>query len=35
LGKLDYPQDLLDVLLVVEAEDHLTRQALVREDLPG
>jgi cellulose synthase/poly-beta-1,6-N-acetylglucosamine synthase-like glycosyltransferase len=35
LGKLDYPQDLLDVLLVVEAEDHLTRQALEREDLPG
>jgi cellulose synthase/poly-beta-1,6-N-acetylglucosamine synthase-like glycosyltransferase len=35
LGKLDYPQELLDVLLVVEAEDHLTRQALERADLPG
>ena len=35
LGKLDYPQELLDVLLVVEAEDHLTRAALERADLPG
>lgn len=35
LGKLDYPQELLDVLLVVEADDQLTRQALERADLPG
>jgi cellulose synthase/poly-beta-1,6-N-acetylglucosamine synthase-like glycosyltransferase len=35
LGKLDYPKELLDVLLVVEAEDHLTRQALEHADLPG
>lgn len=35
LGKLDYPQELLDVLLVVEADDHLTRAALDRADLPG
>ena len=35
LGKLDYPQELLDVLLVVEAEDSLTRAALERADLPG
>lgn len=34
LGKLDYPQHLLDVLLVVEAEDHQTRAALDRADLP-
>ena len=35
LGKLDYPQELLDVLLVVEAEDNLTREALATADLPG
>lgn len=35
LGKLEYPQELLDVLLVVEADDHLTRAALERADLPG
>jgi cellulose synthase/poly-beta-1,6-N-acetylglucosamine synthase-like glycosyltransferase len=35
LGKLDYPQELLDVLLVVEAEDVMTRAALDRADLPG
>lgn len=35
LGRLDYPQELLDVLLVVEAEDHQTRAALERADLPG
>lgn len=34
LGRLDYPQDLLDVLLVVEAEDHLTRGALAQANLP-
>lgn len=35
LGKLDYPRDLLDILLVVEAEDQLTRTALHHADLPG
>lgn len=35
LGKLDYPEELLDILLVVEAEDHMTREALARADLPG
>lgn len=35
LDKLDYPRELLDILLVVEAEDSLTRKALARTDLPG
>ena len=35
LGRLDYPQELLDVLLVVEADDLLTREALDRANLPG
>lgn len=35
LGKLDYPRELLDVLLVVEADDSLTREALAGSDLPG
>lgn len=35
LDKLDYPRELLDILLVVEAEDSLTRDALARTDLPG
>lgn len=35
LGKLDYPQELLDVLLVVEADDQMTRTALEHADLPG
>lgn len=35
LSKLDYPRDLLDILLVVEAEDQLTRTALRHADLPG
>lgn len=35
LGKIDYPRELLDILLVVEAEDTLTRNALARTDLPG
>lgn len=34
LGLLDYPQELLEVLLVVEAEDHQTRSALAGADLP-
>ena len=35
LGRLDYPQALLDVVLVVEEEDSLTRDALARAGLPG
>ena len=35
LGRLDYPRALLDVVLVVEEEDSLTRHALLRADLPG
>ncbi|MGB3279334.1 MAG: glycosyltransferase [Pseudorhodobacter sp.] len=34
LDKLDYPRNLLDILLVVEEEDHLTRDALKAVDLP-
>jgi glycosyltransferase XagB len=34
LARLDYPTDLLDVILVVEAEDHVTRAALARSELP-
>ena len=35
LSRLDYPRDLLDILLVVEEDDRLTRDALARADLPG
>ncbi len=35
LGRLDYPAELLDILLVVEAEDSLTRAALARASLPA
>jgi len=34
LDRLDYPRDLLDILLVVEEEDHLTRDALKAVELP-
>jgi len=34
LGRLDYPRELLDIVLVVEAEDHMTRNALATTDLP-
>ncbi|KPQ07578.1 MAG: glycosyltransferase [Rhodobacteraceae bacterium HLUCCA12] len=34
LGALSYPRELLDVMLVVEEDDHLTRAALARSDLP-
>lgn len=34
LGRLDYPRDLLDILLVVEEDDKQTRTALRRADLP-
>lgn len=34
LNRLDYPRDLLDILLVVEEKDSQTRAALARSDLP-
>ena len=34
LEKLDYPRDLLDVVLAVEADDDITFKALTRADLP-
>lgn len=34
LDRLDYPRSLLDIVLVVEEEDHLTRDALNAVDLP-
>ncbi len=34
LGALTYPRELLDVMLVVEEDDHLTRDALARSNLP-
>lgn len=34
LGALRYPRELLDIILVVEEDDHLTRDALSRADLP-
>ena len=35
LDQLDYPRELLDVLLVVEQEDQMTRNALNTSALPG
>jgi len=35
LEKLDYPKELLDILLVVEVDDQMTRTALEAADLPG
>jgi glycosyltransferase XagB len=35
LGKLDYPRELLDILLVVEEDDQMTRCALATADLPN
>ena len=35
MEKLDYPRELLDVLLVVEADDAMTRNALATADLPS
>ena len=32
--RLDYPRELLDVLLLIEEEDETTRDALARADLP-
>ena len=34
LGKLTYPKDLLDIVLVVEEDDTLTRAALTKAQLP-
>ncbi len=34
LSRLDYPRELLDVVLAVETEDTMTRAALVNADLP-
>ncbi|WP_112309707.1 glycosyltransferase [Pseudogemmobacter bohemicus] len=35
LSRLDYPRDLLEVVLAVEEEDHLTRNALEGAGLPA
>ncbi len=35
LGAIDYPAPLLEICLVTEADDHLTRDTLRRTDLPG
>ena len=35
LARLDYPRDLLDVILIVEEDDKLTLSALRRSDLPA
>ena len=35
LARLDYPPERLDVLLVIEQDDHLTRTALAAMALPG
>lgn len=34
IGRIDYPKELLDVLLVVEEDDLLTQKALARRSLP-
>ena len=34
LGAINYPRELLDIMLVVEEDDHLTRDALAASDLP-
>lgn len=35
LGKIDYPHELLEILLVAEEEDSLTRAALAKSHLPS
>ena len=35
LARLDYPRDLLDVILAVEMDDHITRNALAQTELPS
>jgi len=34
LGRIDYPRDRLEILLVLEEEDHQTREALLQTRLP-
>jgi len=34
LGRIDYPRDRLEILLVLEEDDHLTRAALLQTRLP-
>ncbi|MCV2873369.1 glycosyltransferase [Defluviimonas sp. WL0050] len=34
IGRIDYPKELLDILIVVEEDDHQTRTALERRGLP-
>ncbi|MCW3781292.1 glycosyltransferase [Defluviimonas salinarum] len=34
IGRIDYPKELLDILLVVEEDDHQTQEALAQRDLP-
>ncbi|WP_406720504.1 glycosyltransferase family 2 protein [Thioclava litoralis] len=34
MSRLHYPRELLDMLLVVEEDDHVTRDALAKADLP-
>lgn len=34
LARLDYPRELTDILLVIEASDHVTRKALLHARLP-
>ncbi|MER5172218.1 glycosyltransferase family 2 protein [Thioclava kandeliae] len=34
MSRLHYPRELLDLVLVVEEDDHMTRDALARADLP-
>ncbi len=34
LSRLDYPRDLLDVVLAVETDDSMTREALAKANLP-
>ncbi len=35
LGRLDYPRELLDICLVVEADDHVTQSTIENTQLPG
>lgn len=35
LVRLDYPRELLDICLVVEADDHVTRATIEKTDLPN
>lgn len=35
MARLDYPADRLDVIFALEADDHLTRAAFARQDMPS